>query len=66
MHGKRGFRFVQTKGLAPIGPNKGQNKDNFDKYSKIFFSWTTDRNALVFSMDHPLGDEFQICTKKSL
>jgi len=21
-----------------MGPNKGQNKENFDKYSKIFFS----------------------------
>jgi len=33
MLGKWGFRFVQIQ-----GPNKGQNKENFDKYSKIFFS----------------------------
>jgi len=33
-----GFRFVQIKGLAPFGTNKGQNKENFDKSSKIFFS----------------------------
>jgi len=35
MHGRWGFRFVQIK-----GPNKGQNKENkenFDKSSKIFF-----------------------------
>jgi len=32
-----GFRFVQIKGLAPFGPNKGQNKENLDKSSKIFF-----------------------------
>jgi len=26
MFGGWGFRFVQIKGLAPFGPNKGQNK----------------------------------------
>jgi len=35
MLGGWGFRFVQIKVL---GPNKGQNKENFDKSSKIFFS----------------------------
>jgi len=29
-----GFRSVQMKGLAPFGPNKGQNTENFDKSSK--------------------------------
>jgi len=38
MSGGWGFSFVQIKGLAPLGPNKGQNKDNFEKYLKIFFS----------------------------
>jgi len=27
MLGGWGFRFVQIKGLAPFGPNKGQNKE---------------------------------------
>jgi len=30
------FRFVQIKGWPLLGPNKWQNKDKFDKYSKIF------------------------------
>jgi len=34
-----GFRFVHKKGRwTLLGPNKGQNKDNFVKSSKIFFS----------------------------
>jgi len=33
MPGGWGFRSVQIKGLAP---NKGQNKENFNKSSKIF------------------------------
>jgi len=37
MLGGWGFRFVQIKGLAPFGPNKGQNKKKNDKSSKIFF-----------------------------
>jgi len=32
------FRFVQIRGWPLLGPNKGQNKENFDKTSKIFFS----------------------------
>jgi len=32
------FRFVQIRCWPLLGPNKGQNKDNFDKSSKIFFS----------------------------
>jgi len=32
------IQMVQIKGLAPFGDNKGQNKDIFDKSSKIFFS----------------------------
>jgi len=42
-----GFIFVQIKGLALLGPNKGQNKENFDKFKKIFFSRTTGRNTLI-------------------
>jgi len=38
MIGGWGFRFVQIKRLALFRPNKGQNKENFDKSSKIFFS----------------------------
>jgi len=37
MLGGWGFIFVQLKGLA-LGPNNGQNKENIDKSSKIFFS----------------------------
>jgi len=35
-----GFRFVRKKeaGWPLLIPNKGQNKENFDKSSKIFFS----------------------------
>jgi len=33
-----GFRFVQIKGWPLLGPSKGQNKENIQKYSKIFFS----------------------------
>jgi len=40
-----------------LGPSKGQNKENFDKYSKIFFSLTTGRNALKFGMEHPCGKD---------
>jgi len=38
MPGKRGFRFVEIKGLALLGHKKGQNKEKFDKYSKMLFS----------------------------
>jgi len=38
MIGGWGFRFIQIKGLAPFGANKGQNKENFVKSSKILFS----------------------------
>jgi len=31
-----GIQIVQIKWLAPFGPNKGKNKENFDKSSKIF------------------------------
>jgi len=38
MPGGWGFIIVQIKGWFLFGPNKGQHKENFDKYSKIFFS----------------------------
>jgi len=41
MLGGWGFRFIEIKGLTPfgvLGPRKGQNKENFDKSSNIFFS----------------------------
>jgi len=40
MPGEWGFTFAQIKGLHGHfwGPNKGQNKENFDKPSKIVFS----------------------------
>jgi len=44
--------------------NKRQNKDNFDKSSRIFFSRATGRNALIFSMEHPWGKEIQVCSSK--
>jgi len=44
---------IQIKGWPLLGTNKGQNKEKFDKSSKIFFSRTTGRNALIFSMEHP-------------
>jgi len=47
-----------------LGPNKGQNKENSVKYSKIFFSWTTGRNALIFGMEHPWGKKIQVCSNK--
>jgi len=43
-----------------LGPNKGQNKDIFDKTSKIFFSCTTGWNALIFGMEHPWDKEIQL------
>jgi len=40
-----------------LSPNKGQNKDHFDKSSKTFF---TGRNALIFNwQDHPLWERFK-------
>jgi len=49
MLGGWGFRFVQIKGL---GPNKGQNKENFDKSSKnSSHEQTTGQNALIFGME---------------
>jgi len=41
-----------------------QNKDNFDKSSKIFYSWTTDQNAFIFGIEHPWGEEIQACSNK--
>jgi len=34
MLGGWGLRFVQIKGLATFRPNKGQNKEHFDKTLK--------------------------------
>jgi len=62
MLGGWGFRTVQIKRVAPLGPNMGQNKENFDKYSKIFFSCTTGRNVLIFGLECPWGKEIQICS----
>jgi len=42
-----GIHFVQI-----YEPNKGQNKENSDKSSKIF-SWITGQKALIFGMEHP-------------
>jgi len=36
MLGGWGFTFVHIKGWPLLGPNNGQNSDNFDKYAKIF------------------------------
>jgi len=36
MLGKWGYRFVQIKELAPFGPNKGKNKENFDDFKNPF------------------------------
>jgi len=37
--GEIGIQICSNKGSGPFwGPNKGQNKENFDKSSKIFFS----------------------------
>jgi len=41
-----------------LGPNKGQNKEKFDKSS----IW----NALIFGMEHPRGKEIQVVQMKSL
>jgi len=30
--------LFKSRGWHLLGPNKGQNKENFDKSSKIFFS----------------------------
>jgi len=30
--------LFKSRGWPLLGPNKGQNKENLDKYSKIFFS----------------------------
>jgi len=55
------FRFVQI-----LGPKRGQNKDNFDKSSKIFFSLTTGWNELIFDLKHPWGKEIQFCSNEVL
>jgi len=52
------------RGWPLLGPNKGQNKKNIVQYSKIFFSLTTGRNALIFGMQHPWGKEIQVCSNK--
>jgi len=52
-----GFRFVL------LGPNKGQNKENFDKYSKIFSS-TTSQNALLCGKNLSLGERIQVCSNE--
>jgi len=31
-----GFRFFQIKGLSTFGPNRGQNKENLNKSTKMF------------------------------
>jgi len=59
-----GFRFVQIKVWPLLAPNKGQNKENFDKSSITFLSWTNGRNALIFSMAHPWGKEIQFYSNK--
>jgi len=51
---------IQICSNTGAGPFWGPNKEKFDKYSKIFFSWTTDPNTLIFSKDHPLGEENQV------
>jgi len=47
-----------------LGANKGQNMENFDKSSKIFFSGTNGWNALIFGIEHHLGKEIQICSNE--
>jgi len=49
--GELGFRFFHIKGLALLGPNKGQNKEKFDKFSKML-SRMAAPNWTIFSMDH--------------
>jgi len=45
--------LFKYRGWPLLGPNNGQNKENFDKSSNIFFSLTTGGNALIFVMGHP-------------
>jgi len=64
--GDRDSDLIKLRGWPLLGPNKVQNKDNFDKYSKIFFSWTTGRNTLIFGIEHryPWGKGIQVCSNK--
>jgi len=62
MPGGWGFRFVQIRGSPFLDSSKGQNKENFDKYSS--HEPRTGWNTLIFTMAHPLGKEIQGCSNK--
>jgi len=57
---------IQICSNKEAGPNKGQNKENFDKSSKVFFSWSTGQNALMFVMDRPWGKAIRFCSNEVL
>jgi len=59
-----GIQIVQIRGWSLLGPNKRNNKENVEKSSKIFFSWTNGRNALIFSMEHTWSKEIQVCSNQ--
>jgi len=50
MLGRWEFRLIQLKGLALLGPNKGQNKEI--------------RNALIFNMIDQWDKEILVCSNK--
>jgi len=56
--------LFKYRGWPHLGPNKGQNKENFDKSSKNLLLMTTGQNASIFGMEYPWGKETQVCSNK--
>jgi len=48
------IQICSNQGAGPLGGHlRDKKRGNFDKSLKIFFSWTTDLNALIFGIGHP-------------